>query len=285
MSFNIRETQIEDLPLVNSLYASSVNDPVGVQRNDWEALLTEAFLQKNPGLSFLATTTEGEPIGHVFGGFTGRRLMIHHLYVVPSQRGRAIGSRLLYAQELAAREKSYRRMAVGIVREKKRDRFCERNGFNLKSTRPMYQFDIPIDFFGDLKTTFGIRNLQVADYSQVCAFVAKHGNGQIEIDSMFEFDRDNSFVAISSDGKVLAVLFGENSGFRGLLVDWLIQPDFYESSVADQLIEYFVHSVNNSGVKRILAAGNSNLKFQDIALLHTNFKRLDDEAIAFRKLE
>jgi len=54
----------------------------------------EAYLERNPGLSQVAR--EGEQlVGAVLCGHDGRRGLIHHLAVVPSQRKKQVGRRLV----------------------------------------------------------------------------------------------------------------------------------------------------------------------------------------------
>ncbi len=64
----------------------------------------EKKLQRDPDL-FLVAEAAGEIIATIIGGFDGRRGLIYHLAVKPSQRGQGIGSQLmeLVEQRLRAR--------------------------------------------------------------------------------------------------------------------------------------------------------------------------------------
>lgn len=53
-----------------------------------------AFLQRNPGMSFVATTG-GKLVGTILCGHDGRRGLIHHLVVDAEHRRRSVASRLV----------------------------------------------------------------------------------------------------------------------------------------------------------------------------------------------
>ena len=54
----------------------------------------QAYLSRNPGMSFIATA-DGEVVGAVLCGHDGRRGYIHHLAVHPQWRRRSLGRRLV----------------------------------------------------------------------------------------------------------------------------------------------------------------------------------------------
>jgi N-acetylglutamate synthase len=66
---------------------SSADDRAGITR----------YLARNPGGSFIAESTGGEVIGGLLGGHDGRRGYLHHLFVLPVQRNRGVGKRLVEA--------------------------------------------------------------------------------------------------------------------------------------------------------------------------------------------
>jgi len=60
----------------------------------------EAYLARNPGMSFVARS-EGSIVAAVLGGHDGRRGFLHHLAVAPAYRGQGTG-RLLSEHVLSA---------------------------------------------------------------------------------------------------------------------------------------------------------------------------------------
>jgi ribosomal protein S18 acetylase RimI-like enzyme len=75
---------------------------VGLSEAD-ERAPVECFLQRNPGLSFVAVAG-GRIVGTILCGHDGRRGLIHHLVTAPALRRRGLGRALLRAglQALAA---------------------------------------------------------------------------------------------------------------------------------------------------------------------------------------
>jgi N-acetylglutamate synthase len=70
----------------------------------------QAYLSRNPGMSFIATD-DGAVVGAVLCGHDGRRGYLHHLAVHPQARRRSLGRRLveqcLRALQQAGIEKSH----------------------------------------------------------------------------------------------------------------------------------------------------------------------------------
>jgi ribosomal protein S18 acetylase RimI-like enzyme len=64
----------------------------------------EKKLQRDPDL-FLVAELDGRLVGTVIGGFDGRRGLVYHLAVLPSERGRGIGSQLMDELERRLKEK------------------------------------------------------------------------------------------------------------------------------------------------------------------------------------
>ncbi|MEO1591060.1 MAG: GNAT family N-acetyltransferase [Cyanobacteria bacterium J06632_22] len=56
---------------------------------------TQAYLDRNPGLSFLARTEAGEVVGMVMCGHDGRRGYLQHLLVKPDYRGQGLAKALV----------------------------------------------------------------------------------------------------------------------------------------------------------------------------------------------
>ncbi len=55
------------------------------------------YLKRNPGGSYIAELAGGKIIGGVLGGHDGRRGYLHHLFVLPDQRNRGVGKKLVEA--------------------------------------------------------------------------------------------------------------------------------------------------------------------------------------------
>jgi putative acetyltransferase len=66
---------------------------VGLSEADSPASI-QAYLDRNPGMSFIATAG-GTVVGAVLCGHDGRRGYIHHLAVHPQSRRRSVGRRLV----------------------------------------------------------------------------------------------------------------------------------------------------------------------------------------------
>ncbi len=68
-------------------------DGIGLSKADSRENI-QAYLQRNPGMSFLATA-DGAVVGAVLCGHDGRRGYLHHLAVHPRFRRRGIGRQLV----------------------------------------------------------------------------------------------------------------------------------------------------------------------------------------------
>lgn len=88
---NIRPMQIEDYLQVIEIWGKTEN--IGLSQADTIEQI-DSFLNRNPGLSFIAC--EGDQIiGAVLGGHDGRRGAIYHLAVIPIHRAKGIGQALV----------------------------------------------------------------------------------------------------------------------------------------------------------------------------------------------
>ena len=66
---------------------------IGLSEADSRASI-QAYLERNPGMSFLARTN-GQVVGAILAGHDGRRGFIHHLAVHPSCRRQGVGRGLV----------------------------------------------------------------------------------------------------------------------------------------------------------------------------------------------
>lgn len=91
MNAEIRPFTMEAYERVFALWQQS--EGVGLSEEDSEAGI-RAYLDRNPGMSFIATVGDAV-VGAVLCGHDGRRGYIHHLAVHPGFRRRALGRRLV----------------------------------------------------------------------------------------------------------------------------------------------------------------------------------------------
>jgi N-acetylglutamate synthase len=88
----VREFLVRDLDGALNLWSRT--EGLGLNESDTHDALLR-FLDRNPGLSAVATSNEGVVIGAALCGHDGRRGTIHHLAVAPSFRRRGVAKRLL----------------------------------------------------------------------------------------------------------------------------------------------------------------------------------------------
>lgn len=88
---NIRVMGMEDYPQLIDLWSNTEN--IGLSDAD-SAVNLKAFLQRNPGLNFVALVDD-KIIGAVLGGHDGRRGAIYHLAVNKEYRKEGYGQALL----------------------------------------------------------------------------------------------------------------------------------------------------------------------------------------------
>lgn len=90
-SIRIRPFEIADHAAAVDLWQAT--EGIGLSASDSRAQIAD-YLQRNPGMSFVACSTAGL-VGAVLCGTDGRRGYLHHLAVDPDFRGRGIGHRLV----------------------------------------------------------------------------------------------------------------------------------------------------------------------------------------------
>ncbi len=86
----IRPMTADDYDSVIALWR--VTEGIGLSAADERSAIA-AYLERNPGLSRVACRGD-VLVGAVMSGHDGRRGYLHHLAVVPSERGRGTGRRL-----------------------------------------------------------------------------------------------------------------------------------------------------------------------------------------------
>lgn len=91
MDFRIREMTIDDYDEVAALW--QMTEGVWFDEDD-ELEKLDAYLRRNPGLSFVALHA-GRVVGTVQCGHDARRGYLHHLAVVPSCRRKGLGAALV----------------------------------------------------------------------------------------------------------------------------------------------------------------------------------------------
>jgi len=107
-AFNDSAMSIEIRPFTMAAYERVLAlwqqcEGVGLSEADSRASI-QAYLRRNPGMSFIATD-DGAVVGAVLCGHDGRRGYLHHLAVHPRARRRSLGRRLV-AQCLRALEQA-----------------------------------------------------------------------------------------------------------------------------------------------------------------------------------
>ncbi len=91
MGATIREMRLEDWDAVTALWSRTPG--IGLSEADSRKNIG-IFLQRNPGLSFVAEDEEGL-VGAVMSGHDGRRGFLYHLAVDPGKRRGGVGRALV----------------------------------------------------------------------------------------------------------------------------------------------------------------------------------------------
>jgi ribosomal protein S18 acetylase RimI-like enzyme len=92
MGFSIKEMTIGDYDEVVALWRAT--EGVGLSDADSREGIAR-FLERNPGLSYVARTEDGQLVGAALCGHDGRRGYIHHLAVAESARRQGLGRNLV----------------------------------------------------------------------------------------------------------------------------------------------------------------------------------------------
>ena len=113
MAVQLREMTLADYDEVYALWAAS--EGIGLSSADSREAIG-AFLQRNPGLAFVAV--DGDVIaGAVICGTDGRRGYLHHLAVRSSHKRQGIGRHLAHACLNRLREQGIEKCHIFVYRE------------------------------------------------------------------------------------------------------------------------------------------------------------------------
>jgi putative acetyltransferase len=139
--------QAEIHPFTNTHYSAArtlweVTEGVGLNDAD-ERLPIERFLERNPGLSKVATI-EGRVVGTILAGHDGRRGFIHHLAVDPSARRMGVAQALVRQAVRALESEGITRCHVLVYADNVAGRaFWESAGAELRDVFAIYLLTAP----------------------------------------------------------------------------------------------------------------------------------------------
>lgn len=139
MEFAIREMTMADYPAVYALW--SATEGIGLSDADAPEQIA-AFLQRNPGMSFVALV-QGEVVGAVLGGTDGRRGYLHHLAVQPAQRGAGMGRQLVARALAALKQVGVDRCHIFVYAENAAGRaFWQKMGWYLRQELTLMSYNL-----------------------------------------------------------------------------------------------------------------------------------------------
>lgn len=103
---------IEDYEAVRAVWLACEGITLYADDDSRESI--QAYLERNPGTSFIARDTD-RIVGAVLCGHDGRRALLHHLAVHPDCRGRGIGKALVNACLAALRREGIRKCHIFVL--------------------------------------------------------------------------------------------------------------------------------------------------------------------------
>lgn len=125
-----RMMQPEDYDGVYALWLSCKG--MGLNSVDDSRAGIEKFLWRNPGTCLVAEADSGI-VGVILAGSDGRRGYIYHTAVAPSQRHKAIGSKLVEAALAALREQGIVKAALVVFDKNENGNvFWKKQGFTVR---------------------------------------------------------------------------------------------------------------------------------------------------------
>ena len=113
MDYIIRELTASDYDALYTFWQQTPN--IGLSSAD-SAQAIASFLERNPGLSFVAVG-EGEIVGSLLAGHDGRRGYLYHLAVKPEHRGKRLARKLVRAALSRIKSAGIRKCHLMIYRE------------------------------------------------------------------------------------------------------------------------------------------------------------------------
>jgi ribosomal protein S18 acetylase RimI-like enzyme len=131
MGLDVREFEPEDHARARALWDATE----GVGLSDADSLENvRRFLERNPGLSFVATDSD-VLVATILCGHDGRRGLIHHLAVASSHRRRGLGRQLVRRAIAALREEGIQKCHLLVFHQNVAGRaFWERIGAEERTT-------------------------------------------------------------------------------------------------------------------------------------------------------
>lgn len=134
---------MDDYDAVLALW--KVTEGVGVGKAD-EPQAIRRYLERNPGMSFVARGADGALLGAVLCGHDGRRGYVHHLAVRPECRGQGIGRALIDRCLEALAAEQIDKCHLFVFRNNQVGRaFWEKNGWSERTSLTLYSKDIPLE--------------------------------------------------------------------------------------------------------------------------------------------
>jgi ribosomal protein S18 acetylase RimI-like enzyme len=139
MEFTIREMTMADYAAVYALWSGT--EGIGLSSADTPERIA-AFLERNPGMSFVAHV-EGQLVGALLGGTDGRRGYLHHLAVSPERRGAGIGYQLVARALAALKQVGVDRCHIFVYAENEAGRaFWKRVGWYERTELMLMSYDL-----------------------------------------------------------------------------------------------------------------------------------------------
>jgi ribosomal protein S18 acetylase RimI-like enzyme len=135
---NIREMTINDYEDIIAMFRETPG--ISVREADSREA-TEAYLNRNPGLSFVATL-DSKVIGCVMCGHDGRRGYLQHLVVLPEYRNQGIGEKLFTACLDALQKVGINKTHIFVFKTNGvANKFWANKGWHLRDEINMYSYN------------------------------------------------------------------------------------------------------------------------------------------------